>query len=83
MNLIIRPYRGHCDERPPVGVHHGGERAVLVVLLEDVGQRREDEHAHRHEEHEEAQLLVGVAKGEAQGLQTHGVAGQLEDSEKK
>ena len=73
-------YRGHGDERPPVGVHHGGELGLSVVLLKDVGQGGEDEHAHRQEEHEEAQLFVAVAQGETQALQAHGVTGELEYS---
>ena len=74
------PYRGHSDECPPVRVHHGGELGLAVVLLEDVGQGREDEHPHREEEHEQAQLLVAVAQGEAQALQAHGVTGEFEYS---
>ena len=64
-------YRGHSDECPPISVHHGDEGAALVVLLEDVGQRGEDQDAHRHEQHEQAQLLVAVLQGEAQTLKAH------------
>ena len=82
-HFFVYTYRGHGDEGPPVGVHHGGEAGLLVVLalLEDVGQRGEDEHPHGEEEHEQPELLVGVLQGEAEALQADRVAGQLEDAE--
>ena len=80
--MLLNPTdRGHGDESPPVGVHHGDEGRAFVVLFEDVGQGGEDEDAHRHEQHEQPKLLVAVLQGEAQTLQAHGVTGQFEDSE--
>jgi len=77
-NSSFATHSGHGDEGPPVGVHHGGEAGIVGVLFEDVGQGGEDEHAHGHEEHQEAQLLVGVLQREAQALQAHAVASQFE-----
>ena len=54
---------------------------VSIVSLRDVGQAREDQHAHDDDEHEEAELLVRVLQGEAQSLEAGDVAGQLEDAE--
>ena len=74
-------HRGHGDDGPPVGVEHGVElgAVLLGVLLDGEGERGEDEDAHRHEEEEQPQLLVAVLDGEAQALQAHRVARQLED----
>ena len=79
--MLLNPTdRGHGDESPPVGVHHGDEGGAFVVLFEDVGQGGEDEDAHRHEQHEQTQLFVAVLQCEAQTLQTHGVTGKFENS---
>jgi hypothetical protein len=37
---------------------HGNELGLLLVLLADVGQPAEDEHAHDDHQHEQAQLFV-------------------------
>ncbi len=38
--------RGHSDDGPPVGVEHGLEGGLLVLLLEHVDQRGEHDRAH-------------------------------------
>ncbi len=38
--------RGHSDDGPPVGVEHGLEGGLLVLLLEHVDQRGEHDGAH-------------------------------------
>ena len=37
---------------------HGDELGVLLVLLTDVGEAAEDEHAHDDHQHQQTQLLV-------------------------
>ena len=39
-------------------LRHGDEHGVLLVLLTDIGQPTEDEHAHDDHQHQQAQLLV-------------------------
>ncbi len=68
---MFSSYRGHGNEGPPVGVHHGGKGGVLVVLLEHIRQRGEDQHAHGQEEHEQTKFLVRVLQSEAEALKAH------------
>ena len=37
---------------------HRDEHGILFVFLADVGQPAEDHHAHHHNQHKQAQLLV-------------------------
>ncbi len=76
-------YGRHGDECPPVRIQHVGEGGAGIVVLEDVGQRGEDEDAHCQEKHEEAQLLVTVLQGEAQTLETNRVPSKFENSVKR
>ena len=39
-------------------LRHGDELGVLLVLLTDVGEAAEDEHAHDDHQHQQTQLLV-------------------------
>ena len=39
-------------------LRHGDEHGVFLVLLTDIGQPTEDEHAHDDHQHQQAQLLV-------------------------
>ena len=55
--------------------------SVVIIPLRDVCQTREDQHAHDDDEHEEAELLVGVLQGETQRLKTGDVSGQFEDAQ--
>ena len=70
---------GHRDARPPKGFWNAYEFGPGLLLLGEVGEAREYEDAHRQEEHQQAQLLVRVAQGEAEALQPGRVAGQLQD----
>lgn len=72
---------GHRDARPPEGLRYTDKLRIFFFLFGKIGQRGEDEHAHREEEHQQAELLVRVAQREAERLQAGGVARQLEDTQ--
>ena len=48
---------------PDSYLRHGDEPRVLLVLLRDVCQAGEDEHAHDHHQHQEAEFLVAEIQG--------------------
>ena len=70
---------GHRDGRPPERGGDGGEGGVGHLPLREVAERGEDEHPHGHEHEQQPQFLVAVPDGEAQALESGGVAGQLQD----
>lgn len=59
---------GHCDACPPKGLWNAYEFGPGLLLLGEVGETREYEDTHRQEEHQQAQLLVGVTQGETEAL---------------
>ena len=69
----------HCDDRPPVGVKHGLESGLLVLFLKNKDQGGKHDRPHEEEEEEEAELLVVGLHRVAEGLESRGVSGQLED----
>lgn len=59
---------GHGDAGPPERFRYGQELGVGFLLLGEVRQTREYQHAHGQEQHEQAQLLVRVAQREPEAL---------------
>ena len=51
-------YRGHCDNGPPVGIKHGVEGSVDLLLLEDKDEGGKHDGPHPEKQEEEPQLLV-------------------------
>ena len=51
-------HSGHCDEGPPVGVQHGSEAGLGVIVLEHVDQGGEHDSAYPEEEDQQPELLV-------------------------
>ena len=49
--------RRHGDRRPPERLRDADELGAGHVVLGEVGERREDEHADRDEHHQQAELL--------------------------
>ena len=41
-------------------LRHGDEHSVLLILLPNVGEAAEDEHAHDDHQHQQTQLLVAA-----------------------
>ena len=62
-------YRGHRDDGPPVGVEHGVESCLFLLLLKHEDEGGEHDGAHEEEEEEEPKLLVVGLHGVAQRLQ--------------
>lgn len=76
-----RTYGRHSDARPPERFRNALEFRMRLVLFGKVREAREYEDAHREKEHQEAELLVGIAEGEAQALQTRRVTRQLQNAQ--
>jgi len=72
---------GHGDAGPPERLGYGQELGVGFLLLGEVRQAGEYQHAHGQEQHEQAQLLVRVAQREPEALEAGRVTGQLEYAE--
>ena len=71
MNFLI-PF-SHCIT-PLTSCH------VNCFLTNEVAEGGEEEPSNADEEEEQAELLVAVPQGEQHGLETRGVAGQLQDA---
>ena len=69
------------DGGPPEGGRDGGEAGRVVLALGEVREAREDEHAEREEEHEQAELLVRALQREAERLQPRRVARELQHAQ--
>ena len=50
----------HGDDGPPHGRRNAGERRFLLVLLDEVADRGENEDTHGQEQQQEPQLFVAV-----------------------
>ena len=76
--LSDSPHGGEGHQTPPEGVQEwpgpGG-----VVLLGEVDQGGEGEDRHPDQEHEEAELLVGLVQGVDEGLEPRKVTDEFED----
>ena len=72
-------YRSHRDDRPPIGVEHCLESGFRIFFLKDKYEGGEHDGAHPQQEEEEAELLVVGLHRVAEGLESRGVSGQLED----
>ena len=72
------PHSSEGHEAPPEGVQEG-PGAGGVVLLGKVDQGGEGEDRHPHEEHEQAELLVGLVEGVDEGLEAGKVTDELEN----
>lgn len=68
---------GHGDAGPPERLGYGQKLGAGLLLLSEVRQTGEYQHAHGQEQHEQAQLFVRVAQCESEALQAGGVPGQF------
>ena len=71
--------RGQGHQPPPEGVEEG-PRPEGVVLLREVDQGGEGQDGDPDEEHEEAELLVGLVEGVDERLEAGEVPDELEDA---
>ena len=71
-------YGGHRDDGPVQRRRHRDELVRVGVLLHHEGEAREDEHAHDHDEAQQAELLVRVLQRGAESLESGDVATQPE-----
>lgn len=69
---------GHCDTGPPESLRDTDKFGARLLFLGEVRQAGEDEHAHREEQHQQAEFLVRVAQSEAETLQTRAVPRQFQ-----
>ena len=76
----VVPHGGDGHEAPPEALHEG-PRVLAGLLLGEVDERGEGQDGHGHEEHEEAELLVGLSQGQKEGLQAGEMPDKLEDAE--
>ena len=60
---VAVPHRSHGDDGPVQGGGHRVEHRPLLVLLPDVGQPAEDQHAHDDDQHQQPQFLVAEIRG--------------------
>ena len=72
------PHGSEGHQAPPEGVQEG-PGAGGVVLLGEVDEGGEGEDRHPDQEHEEAELLVGLVEGVDEGLEAGKVTDELED----
>ena len=75
----ILTHRCHGDDRPPIGVEHCLESGFRIFFLKDKYEGGEHDGTHPQQEEEEAELLVVGLHRVAEGLESRGVSGQLED----
>ena len=73
----------HRDDRPVQGCGHRVKHRPLLVLLPDVSEAAEYQHAHDDDQHEQPQLLVAVLQCHPQCLEPRYVAGQLKNPRNK
>ena len=72
------PHSSERHQAPPERVEEGPGPGG-VVLLGEVDQRGEGEDRHAHEEHEQAELLVGLVEGVDKGLEAGKVTDEFEN----
>ena len=78
---VTVPDGGHRDDWPPERIRYAHVERLFFVLLGEVGQAGEYEDDDDEEEDEESQFLVALAECEAEGLESDGVPGKLQDPE--
>lgn len=72
------PHSSERHQAPPERVEEGPGPGG-VVLLGEVDQGGECEDRHAHEEHEQAELLVGLVEGVDEGLEAGKVTDEFEN----
>lgn len=70
----------HRDARPPKRLRYADELGAGFLLLGKVRQTRENQHAHREEQHQQPEFLVRVTQRETQRLQPGRVPSQLQNT---
>ena len=75
---LYLPHSSEGHQAPPERVEEG-PGAGGVVLLGEVDQGGEGKDRHAHEEHEQAELLVGLVEGVDEGLEAGKVTDEFEN----